>query len=464
MVLAHRGAYISMGAATGELQGDALLSANLEYLASLSPSVIRPVLPQLPGGAGLLPDDFQLPPTEAGGEAASIILQVNAVEDVSLPLAQRLRAMAAPPTTATQGTDVDPPDAVGDEAQQISVYEMLQSMESDDPASHWRGRRQRLLRLILTDGFTRVIAFEDCRQGCDALRGGVAWGTKLCLLAPLQIRHGVLILTSQQTVMLGGFLPELQEFWEKHAKEALEEMSGRPKKQVQQAVEGLRRGVTSPTPEGAAETHTDAGSSVAQPPASSLSQQQQQQQQQLEAAGAAFADLQQTTAVNVVNPSPLQPSSIHASQPQPLSAWQAHHPRTFPFKTIAVIREVKSDLKIQEFSALSPDEAKRFSLFVLLATPPDEVNRGSQTGETELLVDIGHGWLQQALRMDPDTFCALCSSRQPGDVARLGALLANVGRELENLDVAVFVLRQREIDGAVEVVEVHRPQSSSALL
>ncbi|ESL05734.1 hypothetical protein TRSC58_06605 [Trypanosoma rangeli SC58] len=461
-----------MEAATGELQGDALLSANLEYLASLGTSVIRPVLPQLPGGAGLLPDDFQLSPTEAGGGAASIILQVNAVEDVSLPLAQRLRAMAASPTTTMQGTDVEPHDAVGDEAQQISVYEMAHSMESDEPASRWRGRRQRLLRLILTDGFTRVIAFEDCRQGCDALRGGVAWGTKLCLFAPLQIRHGVLILTSRQTVMLGGFLPELQEFWEKHAKEALEEMSGRPKRQVQQAVEGPRRGVASPTPEGAAETHTEAGSTVAQPPATSLSQQQQQQQQQqqLEAAGAAFADLQQTTAVatqravNVVNHSPLQPSSLYASQPQPLSAWQAHHPRTFPFKTIAVIREVKSDLKIQEFSALSPDEAKRFSLFVLLATPPDDVNRGSQRGETELLVDIGHGWLQQALRMDPDTFCALCSSRQPGDVVRLGALLASVGRELENLDVAVFVLRQRETDSAVEVVEVHRLQSPSASL
>ncbi|EAN81370.1 hypothetical protein, conserved, partial [Trypanosoma cruzi] len=144
-----------MGTVTGELQGDAFLRANLEYLASLEPPAICPVLPRLPGGSGLLPDDFQLPPTATAGEAASIILQVNAVEDVSLPMAQRLRAMAPPATAAVQDNETELPTAVGDEAQQISVDEVLRSMESDEPASQRRGRRQRLLRLTLTDGFTR---------------------------------------------------------------------------------------------------------------------------------------------------------------------------------------------------------------------------------------------------------------------------------------------------------------------
>ncbi|PWU98695.1 hypothetical protein C4B63_11g69 [Trypanosoma cruzi] len=128
-----------------------------------------------------------------------------------------------------------------------------------------------------------------------------------------------------------------------------------------------------------------------------------------------------------------------------------------PFRTVAVIREVTSELTIREVSARSPEASKRFSLLVLLSTPPADVNSDVPTGEAELVVDLGHNWLQQALGVDPDAFRALFLSRQPDDVAKLNTLVESVGWELENFGVAVFVLRQRETDGVVEVVKVERP-------
>ncbi|PBJ73810.1 hypothetical protein BCY84_13538 [Trypanosoma cruzi cruzi] len=445
------------GTVADELQGDAFLRANLEYLASLEPPAICPVLPRLPGGSGLLPDDFQLPPAATAGEAASIILQVNAVEDVSLPMAQRLRAMAPPATAAVQDDETELPTAVGDEAQQISVDEVLRSMESDEPASQRRGRRQRLLRLTLTDGFTRVIAVEDCRKGCDALREGVAWGTKLRLYAPLQIRHGVLILKSQQTVMVGGFVLELQEFWERHAKAMLEEMSGRPKRRIQQPVE-VPSGVAPVQIHNGACTNVEHNSTSLPPPP----QQRLQEAGAEENAAAPAAPGHSNTmaslhGANAVSQPPPLSFFLSASQPQSLSAWQSHHPPTTPFRTVAVIREVTSELTIREVSARSPEASKRFSLLVLLSTPPADVNSDVPTGEAELVVDLGHNWLQQALGVDPDAFRALFLSRQPDDVAKLNTLVESVGWELENFGVAVFVLRQRETDGVVEVVKVERP-------
>ncbi|EKF31106.1 apurinic/apyrimidinic endonuclease [Trypanosoma cruzi marinkellei] len=449
-----------MGMVAGELQGDAFLHANLEYLASLEPPAISPVLPRLPGGAGLLPDDFQLPPTAITGDVASIILQVNAVEDVSLPMAQRLRAMAPPATATMQENETEHPTAVEDEAQQLSVDEMLRSMESDEPASQRRGRRQRLLRLTLTDGFTRVIAVEDCRKGCDALRGGVAWGAKLRLFAPLQIRHGVLILKSQQTVMMGGFVLELQEFWEQHAKAMLEEMSGRPKRRIQQPVEGPAR-VTPVQSYSGAHTNVEHLSASLPPPPVPQQRQQETEAEENAAAAASAAPSHSNAmaslhAASVVNQPPLLSFSLSASQPQSLSAWQSHHPPTAPFRTVAVIREVTSELTIREVAARSPEASKRFSLLVLLSTPPADVTSDVPMGEAELVVDLGHNWLQQALGVDPDTFRALFLSRQPDDVARLNTLVESVGWKLENFGVAVFVLRQRETDGVVEVVNVER--------
>ncbi|KEG06854.1 apurinic/apyrimidinic endonuclease [Trypanosoma grayi] len=412
---------------------ETFLCANLEYLASLHPPAITPVLPLLHGGAGPLPHDFT--PT------SPIVLQVNAVEDVSLPLAQRLRALVP-----AEGAEQEEKPQQGTE-QQTSVEETLRAMESDEPASQRRGRRQRLLRLTLTDGFTRVIAVEDCQNGCDALRNGVALGAKLRIAAPLRIRQGALLLTTESTVHLGGFVPELQEFWMKHAAAMLEQMSGMPRRRE---VTGVPPNTVAPPPNES--VHDQAAMAIHEP-----HNHHQQQQVQVQLQSAVSGSLHSNGAVV---------GSIPVLQLQPLSAWPSHHPPNAPFATLAIISEVTSELTMREDAVHCGGGSLLFSLLVLLTPPPppgaeaEAIGSSTSIGDDGgLVVDLGHRFLRQVLRMDPDAFRALSASRLPDDVARLDALVESIGRELENFGVARFVLQQREADGIIEVVEATRQQS-----
>ncbi|KAH9599552.1 RecQ mediated genome instability protein [Trypanosoma melophagium] len=477
-------AAVAPAVVSAEPPTEEFLYSNMEYLATLDPPTIHPVLPSLPEGVGLLPADFQLTPLLIEGEQEgttsteenseiSIILQVNIVEDVSLPFAQRLRSMAPQETTPENNEQQQ-------QQQQMSVEETLRALESDETSFTRRGRRQRLLRLTLTDGFSRIIAMEDSQHSCQALRGGVALGAKLRIFAPLKIRHGVLILTSERTVLLGGFVPELQAFWTQHAMAILEEMSGRSKRRTivpqsqsrTNAVVAANRMLAPPLITNTTNTNTNISRTtpfvtdvVGNSNNSSNTVQQRQQPPAL---------LQSTTA-GISGGNISERSLIQNMEPQPLSAWRQHHPPTAPFLTRAVISDVRSELTIRENvgNPILGGTSQLFSLLVMLITPPRLTNdnsdnkewyeglgRSRKGEEMELLVDLGHRWLRQALRMEPDAFRKLSLSREPNDMANLDALVNDIGRDLENLGEAIFLLRQREMDGVVEVMEVQRLSQS----
>ncbi|KAG8345201.1 putative RecQ mediated genome instability protein [Trypanosoma vivax] len=420
---------------------DAFLHSNLEYLAALQPPQIAPSLPLLPGGSGLLPADFQLAsPVQSNGSSnclqASIVLQVNTVEDISLPLVQRLRAMAPPEAVAGSGQD--------DRPEHGSLEETLRAMESDDHSSQHRGRRQRLLRLTLTDGFTRVIALEDCRKGCDALRNGVAWGAKLRLSTPLQVRHGVIILTSDKTMLLGGHVAELREFWMKYATEKLREMSGRPIRRVPANGTTSPRS-PSPPPQPSSPTLLNPPRSVAPKiaPTGAYST-------PAVAQTATWTDQRQSEQEAPPLPSAVANKLPSSQVPPPHAPTQ---PLALEGSVIGIIAEVTSELTVREGAACAANEPPSYSLLVSLAPPPTQGNDNSEEG---LVVDLGHTWLQQAIGMDVESFRALSMSTAPNDVARLHALVEFVGSTLENFGVAEFFLRRRTVDGVVEVARVRQ--------
>ncbi|RHW73440.1 hypothetical protein DPX39_030017300 [Trypanosoma brucei equiperdum] len=457
------------------------LNSNFEYLASLDPPGVVRQLPPLHDGGGLLPHDFQLSvPEGAIGQkiVPSIILQVNEVADVSLPLAQRLREIA-PTGTDTEGvcTEITEPG---------SLEETLRSLESKDNSARHHGRRQRLLRLVLTDGFVRVFAVEDCRRGCDALRTGVVLGSKLRLFAPLRLLNGVIILESEKTELLGGFVKEIQSFWEDYAVKKLHELSGRPGR-IAQASSATNTNTntntatfsSAPAPRIAGDTNH---SGVAPGPTQQQHQKQQQRQQQQQQLLEYRHQTNEGVSGPVVQPSPpaaasaqptppTRPAARLTPTPEPLS-----HPRvtqeyfvpatptpeqpptaTPPFSTaIGKITDVMSDLTIRDGENCSPGEPPSFSLKVLLSVQqplPPSLDVGE---DGAIVVDLGNAWLQRALGMNVASFRSLTSSQLPNDLARINQLVDEVGRTLENFGIAEFHIRRRLPDGILEVVHVRQ--------
>nr|CCC89670.1 unnamed protein product [Trypanosoma congolense IL3000] len=425
---------------------DEFLCSNLEYLATLEPPCIAPSLPLLPNGCGLLPDDFQLelPNGDTGSVGTtSIILQVNAVEDVSLPLSRRLREIA-PPNAGMSATQ-------SGRAEERSLEEMLRSMENDEPSSSHHGRAQRLLQFMLTDGFTRVIAMEDCRKGCDALRGGVAWGAKLRVFAPLRIRHGVLILESDKTVLLGGYVKELQEFWIQYATTKLHQLSGRPGRMALASSAQNDSVVPATTADGSANNAGNPPNAAPlQPPAKvpppppSFQSALPQQQQGDPVVGTSLVRGNGIPTRLAPTPPPPPQSPITASL----------------FTVVAVISEVSSPLTIREGSACAPGEMPAFSLQVTLALPSQQSTDASggsgNGGGSSLLVDLGNTWLTHLIGMDVESFRALSASQDPDDMLQLRDLVLLIGSTLENFGTAEFHLHRRAVDDQLEIVQVRQ--------
>ena len=68
---------------------------------------------------------------------------------------------------------------------------------------------QRMMKLILSDGFSNVEAIEH--ESCLSKLKGTELhpGTKIRLIGPLQVRRGLILLTPQNIEVLGGHVEEM---------------------------------------------------------------------------------------------------------------------------------------------------------------------------------------------------------------------------------------------------------------
>ena len=68
---------------------------------------------------------------------------------------------------------------------------------------------QRMMKLILSDGFSNVEAVEHESCLCKLKETEIHPGTKIRLIGPLQVRRGVILLTPQNIEVLGGQVEEM---------------------------------------------------------------------------------------------------------------------------------------------------------------------------------------------------------------------------------------------------------------
>lgn len=504
------------------------LFEDLELIAQRSGTdVIQPVLP---AGCenGLLPADsadgvagaegrayrggssaFSGPATREGADqscTAFMILQVVTVQDVSLPLEQRLRAMAGDPGVDStpgasaprgrasnesnhNGSNSSSDSEEGSEGRRSTTAGLADSVLKASEAAHEARRRQRRrhvsgrrrwLSLVLTDGFTRVLAVEahpplhGAGRGGVLLPEGVALGAKLKVslaLSPSVLSsssssshttapqgqrwvpehsHGILRLHAENTTPMGGSVAALEIYWQRWASAQLAKLSGRPSRVLpqQQQEEG--------------------------------EEQQQQRQQQQPVGGSQHPQVHHSLSSDR---EPQQPQAADAiadavrqrplSQQQqqipslPLEQWPSTPPNPQGlFLTRAVITEVVSDLLINEPHSEDGEEEQLrsngredlcvYSLMVALSNPDSLQDHHDSSGAPafSLHVDLGHPWLQQLVGMPAHRFRDLSLSREPQAVEQLQRIVDHVGSVLENLGEAFFYLKRRPTDNVVETVKV----------
>ncbi|CCW70975.1 unnamed protein product [Phytomonas sp. Hart1] len=476
------------------------LEMDLEELAAAGPdaSPLRPVLPKSsPLEGEVLGEDIsviQRAPTRT--EEKFMILQVQNIVDISLSREQQLRGIleaidpggsqvegigyTSAATTAPEGAKEDENEDDDKENTAALVDATLKMSEAINDARRGggggRNGRYRLLRLILTDGFTRVLAVEKKagkNAGINQLSSsppplfpeGVALGAKIKILldwkkeVPLQTR-GILGLHPEKTIYLGGRVIALELFWATYAREQLYALTGRPSLS------------TSLSPSSPALSHITAVEPNPQQPPTSLS--------------SSLPIPPISSSLSAAIPSPSQMISSSLPLCQPLTRWNSRNDPHAPFPTRAVITAVVSDLLINEYSTTNKNERVRrrgngserenpktrcaYSLLVSLAPPPlreksqrreneNEENRSELTVEGEgeaggLTVDLGHSCLRELVGMTAEDFRQLSLSREASDLTRMNNIIDGIGARLEQLGEALFVLLQGPSEQTPMVIEI----------
>lgn len=415
-----------------------------------------------------------------------LYLQVVSVENVLLSREQRLRALAPRqqqgPLASSSSTAADNTGGAGEGDEDAGggavmekTLQMLEAAEEERVLENKkRASRERLLRLLLTDGFSRVVALEDTRPLPNnnnnnssgryvfpppVFTDGVALGCKICVtlaagegggVSPA-VHHGVLRLHGGNTRVLGGQVPLMLHFAQTQAARALVALQGRP------------------VPD------SGAGSSVVpQQQPQPQPQLQQQQQRPLTPRGSSAPVVSPTpAAVALTRENYRHIADLRGLPVQPLGSWgqflSTRANGNALFLTRAVITDVLSDLLINEGSGGGGTSgagiATSFSLFVTLAEEEEaaEASSAGADGST-LVVDMGNDWISSVVQMDAENFRLLTlQSQQQQQNSSVTAMPLNawhnaqqrmeeavnkVGYALEHCGPALFVIGLAADDSA----------------
>ncbi|CAD2217369.1 RecQ mediated genome instability protein, putative [Angomonas deanei] len=416
-----------------------------------------------------------------------LVLQILMAEDISLQAIDRLKALASSVgdpnnnnNTANAIVALSPDEEGADNRSNNHnnnnsiVSEELQEVfrqldgGNDTNKSTNAYSPNRCLKLLLTDGFSRIIAVEKRVANLPPLLGeGVVLGAKIkiklstnpiqnkVLLGTPLYAHGVLRLSSKETTAMGGVVRALLYYSGMEASTAVQRRSGKPipsREAPMTVQQNNNNSVVVPAVPVAANTVRPVNpTTVVEEVAAPLP----------------------TPTPNNNNPTTNNNTNIDTEGTlvlRPLSQYKQfkHTQKYAPFLTEVVIEEVISDLVIAPQYGSSNNHNNNsnepilvFSLMAQVVSPDSvhHIHHHDHTSEA-ITVDLGNFWLEQLIGMNANQFQLLTqnnnNNNNNNNMNQINAIIERMGNTLQQLNSCEVVLVERIQDAVVEITDVRR--------